>query len=183
MLAFSMLLPVGCDKIKEATSHNFSVRDVKIDFTAITQPLLVESQTNVPVMRAGSTSSFLVTRTVNLSDFGSTELMDYANRITKVVVNNSTVDVSTVPAGNFKVTNLKIKYSETASGSLTISEYTVGETFTPPSTMGTFLGGFVLKLVHDRAISVTVSGETDAPVGTEINVSYEGDIVFTASVL
>jgi hypothetical protein len=41
---------------------------------------------------------------------------------------------------------------------------------------------FIMKLVGSGSVSVTVTGKTDAPAGTTINISYESDLLFTASI-
>jgi len=134
------------------------------------------------ITRAGTANSFTVTRTVNISELGSSELDEYANKISNVVVNSSLINVTIVPAGSYTVSNLTVSAAG-VSGSLVVPSYTVGGAFTPPSNMFTYTATLIMKLIEAKSLTVTVSGDTDAPVGTTVNISYENDLIFTASLL
>ena len=82
-LAATALL-AGCDKIKDAASKDFTVNGVKFEFNAT-----VEGGGT----RAGEGGSFSVTRTVSLSEIGSSELAEYKNMIDKVKANSSKLRV------------------------------------------------------------------------------------------
>ena len=173
----------GCDKIKEVTSKDFTVNNINLDFTAVTEnmPALSNSSADVSMRAAAAAmSTFSVTRTVDISELGSSELAEYASKISKVVVNAATVSVTTNPSGNYTVSNLKISATG-VSGSLEIPSYTIGSAFTAPSNMNSYLANLLLKLTNDKKVTVTVSGQTDALPGTTIKVSYESDVLFTAS--
>jgi hypothetical protein len=84
------------------------------------------------------------------------------------------------PAGNFTVTGLKL----TAAGisdSLDVASCQIGGTFTPPPGMNLYTAAFIIRLIKEGSISVTVTGQTDAPPGTTIKISDENDLLFTAS--
>jgi len=59
----------------------------------------------------------------------------------------------------------------------------MGSTFTAPANMNSYTTAFVMKLLAAKTVQVTVTGNSDAPAGTKIDVKYESDIVFTASLL
>ena len=182
-LLCAMLSLVGCDKLKEATSHDFTVKNISFDFTADAEdsPAASSSSTE-PSMRAATITSFSVTRTVDISEMGSSEITTYASKIYNAVVNSALVSIETTPSGSYTVSNLKIS-APGVSGSLIIPSYTIGGAFTAPSNMNAYLSDFILKLIDAKSLSVTVSGQTDAPTGTTIDISYESDVLFTASIL
>ena len=169
----------SCDKIKDATSRDFTVNNVKLDFTAITKD---GSETQAVMLRSGTVSSFSVTRTVDLSEMGSEEMMEYASKISKVVVNASLVSITMTPSENYTISDLKIS-ADGVPGSLVIPSYTIGDQFTAPSDMETYMAAFIMKLLSTKSLSVTVSGQSDAPAETVVNIRYENDIVLTASAL
>jgi len=182
MIAFAMLL-LGCEKIKEATSYDFTVNNIRFNFAAIAKEATTLSGNPVVTTRAGgTTTSFAVTQTVNLSDLGSADLVKYANKISKVEVNNSTVTVTANPSDNYTITDLKI-VADGVSGSIEIPSYTIGDDFTEPAGMKTYTSALIKKLLETGSISVTVTGMSDAPTGTTISISYKSDILFTASLL
>jgi hypothetical protein len=124
-------------------------------------------------------NSFSVTRTVDVSEIESSDVIEYANKISNVTVNNSLINVTTTPAGNYTVANLTVSV-DGVSGSLVVPSYTIGSAFTPPSNMNTYTAAFIMKLLSAESVTVTVSGKTDAPAGTTVDISYENDLVFTA---
>ena len=174
---------VGCDKLKEATSHDFTVKNISLDFEAdVDEGPSTSPGNNMGLsMRAGM-NSFSVTRTVDISEMGSSELVTYANKINNAVVNAASLSVTTTPSGTYSVANLKIT-AVGVSGELVIPSYTIGGSFTAPSNMNTYTTAFILQLVSTKSISVTVTGQTDAPAGTTVNISYESEVLFTASIL
>ena len=182
MIALAMLL-LGCEKIKEATSYDFTVNNIRFNFAAITKEATTLSGIPVVTTRAeAATTSFTVTQTVNLSDLGNADLVKYANKISKVEVNNSTVTVTVNPSENYSVTDLTI-VADGVSGSIAIPSYTIGDDFTEPAGMKTYTAALLKKLLETGSISVTVTGMSDAPAGTTITISYQSDILFTASLL
>jgi len=172
---------ISCDKIKEATSQDFKVKNVSFNFTAESNDVSTTSGGDVKT-RAATSQSFTVTRTVNMSEIGSNDVMEYANKIKKVSVDNSLIRVTVNPAGAYTVENLTVTASG-VSGSLVIPSYTIGNPFTLTSDMNAFTNTFIMKLLSAKSVSVTVTGMTDAPAGTTINISYESDLLFTASIL
>ena len=181
MAAIAGVALAGCDKLKEAASSDFTVDDVTFNFSADVDNG-AEAATKSGGTRASAANSFTVTRTVNISEIGSPDVVEYASKISKVMVNSSLLNVTTTPAGSYTVTNLTVS-AVNVSGSLVIPSYTVGGTFTPPSNMNSYTATFITALINAKSVSVTVSGETDAPTGTTVNISYENDLVFTAKLL
>jgi len=169
----------GCDAIKDAASTNFTVNGVKFDFTAVTSAMAIGNG-EMSLMSGGTMNPFSASRTVNISEIGSAELTEYASKISKVVVSNSLLEITTNPSGNYTIEDLTISATD-VPGSLVIPSYTVGSTFTPPSTMNAYMAAFIMKLVSSKSLTVTVTGQTDAPTGTTVNISYENTVVFTAS--
>ena len=171
----------GCDAIKEAVSTEFTANNVMFDFAVVVNEVAIENG-EMSLMSSGIMNSFSETRTVNISEIGSAEVAEYASKISKVVVNSSLLEVTTNPPGNYTVENLTIS-TASVSGSLVIPSYTVGTTFTPPSNMNIYMAAFILKLINSNSLTVTVTGQTDAPAGTTVNISYNNTVVFTASLL
>ena len=180
LLAAAMILLAGCNKIKEVTSKKFTVNDVKFNFSANVDNTAAAAMSGMT--RAGTTNSFTVTRTVNISELGSSELEEYASKISEVAVNSSLINVTINLEGNYTVTNLTVSAAE-VPGSLVVPSYTVGGAFTPPSNMFTYTATLIMKLIDAKSVTVTVKGDTDAPIGTTVNISYENDLIFTASLL
>ena len=167
---------ISCDKIKEATSKDFKVSGVEFNFTA------VSTASTKSATRAEATQSFSVTRTVKISEIGSEDVAEYANKINRVLADNSLINVTVTPAGTYTVENLTITAAG-VTGSLVVPSYTMGSAFTLPSNTAAFTSAFIMKLVNARTVSVTVTGMTDAPEGTTLNITYESDLIFTASLL
>jgi len=183
MMACTMLLLPGCNKIKDATSRDIKVNNIKFDFVATTTASATTSLKSESLMatKAGPMiSSFSATRTVDLSEIGEPDLEKHRKKIDKVKVTRMLVVVTSNPSGAYTVTNLKIVAE--GAGQLVIPTYTIGGTFTPPSEMDSFLTAFFNKL-FDGPVKVTVTGLSDAPVGTTITVRCESDVIFTASLL
>lgn len=174
-LTCAMVSLASCDKIKEATSRDFKVNNVKFDFTAT-------PTTGTGLMKAETLNTFSVARSVNISELGSSDVTEYAGKISKVVVNSSSLKITTVPAGAYTVANVTVT-AEGVSGSLLISSYTLGDTFTPPSNMNTYTSALIMKLLSAKTVTVTISGQTDAPTSATILISYESNLLFTASLL
>ena len=180
-LVCAMVSLSGCDKLKDATSRDFTVNNISFAFTAKAQDD-VTTQRGTPTVttRAAAMRTFSETRLVDISEMGSSDVVEYANKINKVVINATEVSVATVPTGNYSVVDLSITVTGVA-GSLVIPAYTIGEAFTTPAGMNAYMSAFIMQLVNTKTVSVTVSGQTDAPAGTTLTVSYESDVLFTAS--
>ncbi len=178
----AMVSLVGCDAIKEATTYDITANNVKFDFSAITSGDAVSKNGATVMSREGAMNSFIETRTVDISEIGNSELAEYANKITKVLVKNSLLNISMNPSGEYIIENLTIT-AVGVEGSLVIPSYTVGSNFVGPATMNTFTTNLFKKLIRDKSVTVTVSGQTDAPTGTTVKVSYQSDVVFTASLI
>lgn len=175
LAALAIASLTSCDKV----TTNIEVDDVTFDFEAIT----AGSPSSSSISRnAAMTSTFSVTRSVSLAEIGSSELMKYADRITKIAVNSSLLKVTIEPSGEYTVTNLTVS-AVGVPGSLVVPEYVIGDVFTPPANMETYTIAFIMKLLNNEPIEVTVSGQTDAPTGVKVKISYENDLVFTAKVL
>ena len=173
---------ISCDKLKEATSIDFKVNDVSFDFETTSTTGASSMPAEAMTLRAAATQSFAVTRTVDISEMGSSDVLEYADKINKVRIDNSIISVTVSPAGNYTIENLTVKAAG-VSGSIVVPSYTIGNTFTLTSDMNAFTNAFLMKLLSNKSISVTVTGMTDAPVGTTINIHYESDLMFTASLL
>jgi len=171
---------VSCDKIKEVTSTDFKVNNVHFDFSTNVEE--GPSSSSADVFFRAATQTFTITRLVNISELGSDDVIEYANKISKVVIDNSLIRVTVSPAGTYTIENLTVTASG-VPGSIVIPSYTMGSPFTLTSDMNTFTSAFIMKLISAKSLSVTVSGKTDAPVGTTINISYESNLIFTAGLL
>ena len=165
------------------TSKDFKVNDVRFDFTATSVAgSSTKSAEAITLRAAAATQSFSVTRTVDISEIGDDDVLEYVAKIYKVKVDNSIISVTVSPAGAYTVENLTVT-AVGVSGSIMIPSYTMGNAFTLTSGMIVFTEAFFKKLKEDRSVSVTVTGMTDAPAGTTINIRYESDVIFTASLL
>ena len=133
-------------------------------------------------VRAGETTSSTVTRTVNISEMGNDDIIEYAGKISKIAVNSSLITVTAVLAGTYTVTDLKVTATG-VTGELVIPSYTMGSSFTAPVNMNAYTTAFIMRLLSVKTIQGTVTGKSDAPAGTTIHIKYESDIVFTASLL
>jgi len=170
MAALTVILSAGCENLKDSVATDIDVKDVKLVFTALTESGKSE------------TSSFSVTRTVNIAELSNDEIVEYAEKIDNVTVNSSAFSAVVTPAGSCTITNLTVK-AEGVPGSLSVPSYTVGETFAAPAGMNGYTALFIMKLISEKSLTVTVSGETDAPAGTTVVISYENDLVFKVKVL
>ena len=181
-LLCAMTSLTGCDKLKDAVSRDIKVNNVKFEFNATASDNMATSSAAVATKAGGMDNSFTVTRSVNISELGNSDLEEYASKINKIMVNSSLLNITTVPAGSYSVSDVTIT-AVGVTGSLSIASYTLGGVFTPPANMISYTIAFVDKLLHDKTITVTVTGKTDAPSGTVVNVSYESDMVFTVSLI
>ena len=172
---------ISCDKIKDATSKDFKVNDVSFDFTAVCTEGTTTKSAEAVALRAAATQSFTVTRAVNISELGS-DVIDYAGKIKKVSVENSLISVTANPAGAYTIENLTVKATG-VSGSIEIPSFTIGNPFPLTSGMNVYTISFINQLISINSVSVTVTGMTDAPAGTTLNISYKSDLIMTASVL
>ena len=172
---------ISCDKIKEMTSKDITVNGVNLNF-----PITINAAAVAPgemqLFSAAAPRSFNVTTRVHLDELGKPDMVEWANKITKVAVTNSVVTVTANPSGNYIVENLNIT-AVTVSGSLIVPTYTFGNPFTLTTEMKAFTGGLFFKLLRDKVLDVTIKGDTDAPAGTIININYKSDLVLTASLL
>jgi len=180
-LTCALMVFVSCDKLKDATSHDFNVSNVKFKFEAPTSGNAVAKQATIAT-RAGTDNNFTVTRIVNLSEMGNSDVIEYSKKISNVKVNSSQLNITSTPAGGYTVADVKVT-AVGVKGELLVSSYTLGSTFSPPANMNAYTAAFVKELIKAGTVSVTVSGKTDAPAGTTININYESDLVLTASVL
>ena len=180
-LICAMTSLAGCDKLKDATSRDIKANKVTFKFEAPTSSNAAATLTAV-VTRAGTDNTFTITRTVLLSEIGSSDLEEYRNKISKVAANNSLLSITTTPSGSYSVADVTVK-TVGVDGELLVPSYTLGGAFTPPANMNTYTGQFVTRLVNTGSVTITISGKTDAPAGTTINISYETNLVFTASLL
>jgi hypothetical protein len=167
----------GCDKMKK----DFKVNGVKFDFTTESKSGTLAKAPGEVTLRS-ATQSFTVTRAVDISEMGNDDVVEYAKKINSVVVNNSLIRVTTVPAGTFVVENLTVTAAG-VPGSIVIPSYTIGSLFSLTADMNVFTSAFMMKLINSKSVSATVKGNTDAPPGTVINISYESDLLISASVL
>ncbi|MCL2067045.1 MAG: hypothetical protein FWG99_06235 [Treponema sp.] len=181
--ALIMALVAGCDAIKDSTSYSFTVKGVKFDFKAFTKSLTGSSsliQGRMSETEGEGRTSFSGSRIVDIDEITSSEFAEYLEKIQKVAASNSVLRVTFSDSGVYTVYNLKITV-DNLNGSLEVPSYTIGDSFTPPSNIIAYTASFIMKLVNDREVTVRFSGETDAPADTEINIEYENDLLFTAS--
>ena len=170
MAALTVILSAGCESLKDSVTTDIDAENVKLEFTAVTES------------KKSETSSFSVTRTVNIAELSYEEIVEYAEKIDKVTVNSSGFSAEVTPAGSYTITNLTVT-AEGVPGSLSVPSYTVGEAFAAPAGMNDYTALFIMKLIGEKSLTVTVSGETDAPAGTTVTISYESDLVFKVKVL
>ena len=176
-LICAMTSLAGCDKLK----HDITVNNVKFAFDTTVAGNAATTYQAVAT-RAGTDNTFTVTRTVNISEMGSSEIMEYKGKITNVIVNRSLLNITTNPAGSYSVADVTVT-ADGVTGSLLVPSYTLGDDFNPPANMITYTTALVKELIKAGTVSVTVAGKTDAPAGTTINISYESDLLLKASVL
>ena len=176
-LICAMMSLAGCDKLK----HDFEVNNVKFTFDTTVTDNAATTHAAVAT-RAGTDNTFAVTSIVELSDMGSSELIEYAHKVNSVVVNHTLLNITAVPAGNYNVANVTLTANGVA-GSFVVPSYTLGSAFTPPANMNSYTAALFKKLISAKQVTVTITGQTDAPVGTEIKISYESDLLIKASVL
>jgi len=180
-LAISSL--AGCDKIKDATSKDIKVDGVKFDFTAVTQEGGTKSVTMIKTSET-ETTTFTETRVVDIKEFNSQDVEEYRKKVNDVIADNSKVRVKTTPSGVYTVTNLTITAPVVQTESLVIPSLTVGGVFQSNKKLDEYMEAFATKVLDDKAVvTVTVSGEINAPKGTTVTVTYESDFVFKASML
>jgi len=182
-LLCAMVSLSGCEKLKDVTSRDFTVNNIAFDFEATARDNVTTLSGDPAVTtRVGETTSFAVTRTVDISEMGNDDIIEYAAKINKIVVNSSVITVTASPAGTYTVTDLKVTAVGVA-GELVIPSYTMGSAFVAPANMNAYTTAFIMRLLSAKTVQVTVTGNSDAPAGTTINIQYESDIVCTASLL
>ena len=177
--ALASIVLAGCDAI----SKDIEVNNVKFEFTAKVRDGLaaVMNGNETPGLRAAAMNSFNETITLKVSDIGDDDVTKYKDNISKVVTNRALIGVTTEPSGNYIVEGLTVSATG-VSGSLYIASYTVGAaTIDLPDNILTYTDAFFEKLLKAGSLKVNISGKTTAPAGTEIKISYENDLVFTAS--
>ena len=180
MIAVAMMLPLGCDKI---LTRDFTVNNISFDFEATAQDNVTTLSGDPAITtRAGETTSFTVTRSVDISEMGNDDIIEYAGKINKIAVNSSIITVTASPEGSYTVTDLKVTAAG-VTGEPVIPSYTMGSAFVAPANMNAYTTAFIMRLLSVKTIQVTVTGKSDAPAGTTINIKHESDIVFTASLL
>jgi len=179
LAALATVSLASCDKVKDATSKDITVNGVEFQFTGNTEA--VKSGASI-TRSAATTSTFSVTKEVDISDLSDSEVIEYADKISKVKVNSSLVKVTMDASGVVTVTNFEIT-AEGVDGSIKVPSYTVGEDFVPTKEMNAYTAALIKKLLDSKKLKVTVKGETDAPAGTKVTVRYKNDIVFTLSLL
>lgn len=165
----------ACDKIEEATSRDIKIDNVKFNFETAIQAL--------KSTRSAEINSFSIMKTIQLSDLNSQDLVDYASKIKEVKVNRSEIVVTFNPTGNYTITDLEIDIAGVSGSPLVIPSYSANEAFVAPAKMKEFTSAFLMKLLSNTSVDVMVSGNTDAPAGTTIKISYDNDLVFTAKLL
>jgi hypothetical protein len=173
---------MSCDKIKDATSKDFTVKGVSFDFSAESKAGTATKSAEAVAVRAATDQSFTVTRAVNISELGSNDVIEYANKINAVKANNALIKVTAVPVGDYTVENLTVTAVGVAGSLFFQQPFTLGGDITLPANANTYMEAFIMKLVDNGSVSVTVTGKTDAPAGTTINICYESDLLFTASI-
>ena len=176
-----MMSLASCDQLKDAVSFDIKVNNVKFAFAAPASDNAAETRGAV-VTRAGTDNTFTVTRTVSIAEMGSSEIVEYAGKISNVAVNSSLLKITASPSGSYTVADVTVT-AEGVAGTLAVPSYALGNAFTSPANMNAYTTAFVMKLLSTKTLTVTVSGKTDAPAGTLINISYESDLVLTASLL
>jgi len=177
-LVCAMTSLASCDKLK----HDFNVNNVKFAFEAPVTGNTATTYAAVTTRAAGMDNTFTVTRQVDISEMGSSEIVEYANKVNSVVVNNTLLKITVVPSGNYSVADVTLT-ADGVAGSLVVPAYTLGGAFTPPANMNAYTSALIMKLVSAKKVNVTITGQTDAPTGTTINISYESDLLIKASVL
>ena len=173
------LLLAGCDDSKNPTI-DVNAKNVKIEFTAITEN--GEGQPQNSTLKSETGSTFKVKRIVDIDEISTDEIAEYLERIKDVTVDNSQLEITLDPPGNFSVTNLIISATG-IQDELKIPSYTIGGEFQPPANILAFSTALFFKLLFDRSLEVTVEGETDAPTGTTVNITYKNDLVLSVKVL
>jgi len=180
LAALAMITLASCDKVKDATSKDVTVNGVEFKFMATTAAV---KSGGASIARSATTnSSFNITEELDISDLSDEEVIEYADKIRKIKVKSSQVKVTMNAPGKLTVTNFVIS-AEGVTGKITVPSYTVGDVFEPTKEMNEYTASLIEKLLKSKKLKVTVSGETDAPVGTIVTVSYKNDIVFTISLL
>ena len=174
----------GCNKIKDATSINIEVNNVSFDFETEVKAPQASMGASAVMKPTAATNTFSVTRTVDISEISSKELEEYVNKIVDVTANNQVITVTITPTGSepYTVENLTLQ-AEGVANSLVVDSYTLGGDFPVPAGMTAYMVAFVTKLLSTKSLAVTVSGMTDAPVGTTVKISYGSDLVLKASLL
>jgi hypothetical protein len=179
-LTCAMVSLTSCDKLKDATSRDIKVNNVKFEFAATSSN--ATGTRGAIETRVGTDNTFTVTRLVNITELGNAEITEYAAKISKVAVNSPLLKITASPSGSYTVADVTVT-AEGVTGTLSVPSYTLGSAFTPPTNMNAYTAAFVTKLISAKLVSVTVSGKTDAPAGTVVRISYESDLLLTASLL
>ena len=184
-IAIATVLLLGCGAIEDATTLDIPVDNVRFNFDAITSsdPAgMILNARSASIMNIEGLNFFSVTETVNISDIGNVNVGQYLDKINDVIVNKSQLVITAVPTGAFTISNLKIEVQGSAE-SLVIPSYTLGDTFIAPAGMISFTTRFFMMLISGQDLTVTVSGQTSAPLDTTIKVTYQNDLVFKAKLL
>ena len=156
---------MSCGKTKDTTSERLSAICV-FNFSAETQA-------------GAATNSFTKTQTLDISKLGSDYFIARKDKINNVEVYAGELTITVDPGENCTIENLTITAVGVA-GSLVVPSFKISDMFITPSNIIEYTGAFVMKLVKDEVL-VTVSGMTDAPAGTIINIYYESYLMFTIS--
>lgn len=170
------LLTAGCSEfLDDAEGTNIDAEDVRFDFSATVEGSGQGELSDTP-------NRFTTFRSLTVSDIGSREVTERAGEITDIAIEETSLLVRASDGAEYLVKNLSIETDVTGSPQV-IEKYLTGKEYRADWPMMEFVVRLVARLVKGDEMVVTITGNTDAPVGTRLDIDLNSEIDFEADPL
>jgi len=164
-----MMLLTGC-----------RIVDASISIETLAMPLSFSALVFDPLPPPNTAdNAFSQTRGIKASDLGSLVASAMYN-ITSATASNLKITVTSEPSANYTISNLLITSSGVSGSPFPIPTFQIGDPIPIPAGLNAFIGAYFMKVVDGYA-DLTISGKTNAPVGTKIFVTIDNTLIFTYS--
>jgi len=170
-LSCVMILLTGCRIVDATVSITIETVAMPLSFSALVFDPLPPPNT--------ADNAFSQTRGIKASDLNSIVASAMYN-VTAASASNIKITVTSEPYSNYSISNMLITSSGVSGSPFAIPNFQIGDPIPIPAGLDAFIGAYFLKVVDGYA-DLTISGKTNAPVGTKIHVTIDNTLVFTYS--
>ncbi|MDR2890525.1 MAG: hypothetical protein LBV18_02830 [Alistipes sp.] len=171
-IVLSMFALVGCSEfLGDADSMDIDVDRVLFDF-----PATVEGSGSAG---GEAVNSFTTFRTLDISDIGSRRVTEFADIIIGLEVERASLIVSALDNREYLIKNLSVM-ADVPDSPQVIETTLTGRESVAGEGMRNFIREIVSRLVAGDEVVVSISGHTDAPADTRLNIDLESAIEFFA---